>query len=87
LSPRAFAHLLPAEAIIWARWIRLYGAGWERFDYDVRVGEGRPVDPAWPPEIQRMARTLSQKRIDAVGYIGTVPTIFEVTPRGTRNGR
>jgi hypothetical protein len=31
-----------------------------------------------------MARTLTQKRIDAVGYRGATPTIFEVTPRGSR---
>ncbi len=82
--PQLYAHLAPKEAVIWTRFLARYGDGWERYDYDVRVGEGRPVDPSWPPEIQDMARRLSLKRIDAIGYRGAVPTLFEVSPRGGR---
>jgi len=81
MSPQPFPHLLPAESILWAVWLRDHAADYDRFVYDVRVGGGRPVDITLPPEIQEMARTLTKKRIDAVGYQGTTPTIFEVSPR------
>lgn len=82
--PHPFPHLMPAEAIIWTRFMAQHGHEWDRWDYDVRVGEGRPVDPSWPREIQDMARHLTRKRIDAIGWRGNSPTIFEVTPRAGR---
>jgi hypothetical protein len=82
--PQPFPHLLPAEGIIWYKFLVKYGAGWDRFEYDVRLGGGRPADPSWPPEIAAMAQRLSLKRVDAVGFRGTWPTIFEVSPRGAR---
>ncbi len=84
MSPQPFPHLLPSESLIWVRFLQLHGAEWDRFDYDVHVGEGHPIDPAWPEYIKDMVRRLSPKRIDAVGYKGNVPTIFEVSPRATR---
>lgn len=81
MSPQAFPHLLPAEGLIWANFLRKYGAQWDRFDYDIRVGQGHPIDPAWPDYVKAMVTRLSLKRIDAVGYLGNHPTIFEVTPR------
>lgn len=83
MSPRPFPHLLPAESIAWAVWLRFHAQEYDRFDYDVRVGRGRPIDPTLPPEIQDMARALYPNRIDVVGYKGTIPTIFEVNPRGS----
>lgn len=82
--PHPFPHLLPAEAIIWTRFMAKHGHQWDRWEYDVRVGEGRPVDESWPPEIQRMARHLTLKRIDAIGWREGSPTLFEVTPRAGR---
>lgn len=69
---------------MWARWLLLHHVEYDRFDYDIRVGQGRPIDPEWPPYIQEMARHLSLKRIDAVGFKAGAPTIFEVSPRGSR---
>lgn len=84
MSLPQFPHLLPAERFLWARFLVRYGRQWDAFDYDVRLGEGRPVDPDLPPYIQEMARRLSKKRLDAVGFQGGLPTLFEVTPRGSR---
>lgn len=84
MSPQPFPHLLPAEGIIWYKFLKQHGAEWDRFEYDLRLGDGRPVDPAHPDYIQAMAAQLSKKRVDAVGYRGSWPTIFEVSPRGAR---
>ncbi len=86
MSPQRYPHLRPAEAFLWARWLARYGAGWDRFAYDVRVGRGRPGDPAAPPEIQRDWQQLTMQRIDVVGWQAGVPTLFEVSPRGSRAG-
>lgn len=73
---------MPAEAVLWARWLLEHGAEYDGFSYDVRVGEGRPIDPRLPPEIIEMGKTLTKHRIDAVGFQGTTPTIFEISTHG-----
>lgn len=85
MSPQLYPHLLPAEAVIWARFLLLHGQEWDRYDYDQRVGRGRPVDPRVPPEVQADWIWLTKKRIDVVGWKGEQPTIFEVNPRGSRS--
>ena len=84
MSPQRFAHLRPAEAHLWARWLTRYGTAFDRFAYDVRVGRGRPGDPAAPPEIQRDWQLLTQQRIDALEVRDGVPTLYEISPRGSR---
>lgn len=79
-----FPHLKPAEGLLWAAFLRDHAPEYAYFDYDVKVGQGHPTTPTMPDYIKRMVRALSPKRIDAVGWQGKVPTIFEVTPRGGR---
>ncbi len=81
MSPQPFPHLLPAEGLIWAAFLQAHGPEWDSYDYDVRVGQGHPIDPNWPDYIKTMVRKLSPQRIDAVGWKGGMPTIFEITPR------
>ncbi len=78
MSPQEYAHLLPAERILWARWLLDHRTDYDAFDYDVRVGEGRPPDPRLSPENQQMWRDLTKRRIDVVGYKAGFPTLFQV---------
>lgn len=75
-----YPHMMPAEVPIWERWLSQYGKDYSKFDYDVHVGEGITTDPTWQANIATMAKILTQKRIDAVGYIGDRRVIFEVKP-------
>ncbi len=75
-----FPHMLPGDVELWKRFLFDYGKYFEKFDYDVRVGEGIPVDPAWPENIKVAAKLLTQKRIDAIGYHREEVWIFEVKP-------
>ena len=84
MSPQPFPHLKPAEGLLWAAFLREHNAEYSHFDYDVRVGRGHPNPPGAPAFIRVMIAKLSPKRIDAVGWQGQQPTIFEVTPRGGR---
>jgi hypothetical protein len=74
-----FPHLLPVDAAVWQRWLDRYGHLFKRFDYDLKVGRGRDPGPATDPKMRQMAVTLSQRRIDAVGYRGSETHLFEIT--------
>ncbi len=84
MSPQPFPHLKPAEGLLWAAFLREHEREYSRFAYDVHVGAGHPTSPTQPDYIKAMIRALSPKRIDAVGFQGLQPTIFEVTPHGGR---
>lgn len=84
MSPQPFPHLLPAEALLWARFLARYGSQWDAFEYDLRLGQGVPTDPNLLPVYQEMATRLSLKRVDAVGWKDGQATLFEVNPSGSR---
>ncbi len=76
---RQFPHLLPDDIVVWQRFLEHFGHLYSTFDYDVRVGQGRPA-PDQPMEgIRKMALDLSQRRIDAVGHQPSGPTVIEIT--------
>jgi hypothetical protein len=75
-----YAHMFGAEERIWDRWYQQHKNEYVDFDYDIHVGEGIDVRPEWGDEIARMAKQLTMKRIDAVGYRQGEVWIFEVKP-------
>jgi hypothetical protein len=76
-----FPGMLPREILIWKSWLKLYEFTYERFEYNVRVGEGFDPGPSWPEEHRRGAIMNSQKRIDVVGWDVHGVTLFEVKDR------
>jgi hypothetical protein len=67
-----------AEILIWRAWLQQYGALYDHFDYNTRLGPGT-VPPDTLVEPYRAASiAASQLRLDAVGWQGAQPTIFEV---------
>ncbi len=89
--PQEFAHLLPAERVLWARFLRRPEAAGYRFQYDLRLGQGRPPTPGVSAAAQADWIILSKQRVDVVGWRGTHPvypgadaTIFEVSPHARR---
>ncbi len=77
--PRRFAHLLPQDAEVWESFLSDFGALYESFEYDVRVGLGRDAGPEFDRNIRKMSLDLSLRRIDCVGYTPATITVFEVT--------
>ena len=75
-----YPHMLPRDKFLWDRFLAVHGTYFERFDYDIRVGEGIGKLPGYPENIQRLALALTQKRIDAVGYRGDEIWVFEIKP-------
>ena len=67
-----------AEQLVWRAFLAQYGAQWERFDYNIRLGPGvTPPDNIVEPW-RSASIAASKPRGDAIGWQGSVPTIFEV---------
>jgi hypothetical protein len=69
------------EILVWRKWLELHQSEYQSFDYNVYVGIAQDPGPSYTPEIRKMAIAIRQKRIDAVGYQGAQPIIFEVKRR------
>tara|TARA_Y100000310_G_C20665995_1_gene807525 strand:- start:1229 stop:1654 length:426 start_codon:yes stop_codon:yes gene_type:complete len=76
-----YPHMSKDEIPIWERFLEEHASNFESFDYDVRVGEGEPPSEALNDKEKAMAKALSQKRIDAVGYTPDTIYLFEVKAR------
>ncbi len=81
-GPRCrYTHMVEEEIQIWERFMAKFPDRFETVDYDFRVGEGAPVPAGEPEYHQRMITMLSQKRIDALVWVGNQPTIIEIKRR------
>ena len=75
-----YKHMLPADVILWERWLTRYADEYERYEYDVHVGKVKPIYPTSPINLMRLAEEISRKRLDVVAYQGNVRIIIEVKP-------
>ena len=76
-----YPHMIEEEKYVWERFMDMYPSKFETVDYDFRVGKGVVIDSESGSQWPRMAKMLSQKRIDVVGWVGDSPTIVEVKKR------
>ncbi len=76
-----YPHMQSQEVDVWERFMTLNPGFFMTVDYDWRVGQGVSVPFPVSDNISRMARMLSQKRIDVLGWNGEQPTIIEVKMR------
>ena len=78
-APRhKYPHFLPSDVDIWDRFLKKHRKKFVTVDYDIHVGDGRPVDPRHPANIRAMTKSLTQLRIDVIGYNAEGYTIIEV---------
>jgi len=76
-----FPRLTQAEQILWRQFIVEHGMKYERFDYDLPVGEGVDPGDSVAEFLRKDYIDLTRKRIDAVGYRLGKAFLFEVKPR------
>jgi hypothetical protein len=69
------------EILVWRAWLQLHQGEYDRFDYNTRLGVDVDPGPNFPDNIRKSAIALNSLRIDAVGWQGDRPTIFEVKRR------
>lgn len=75
--------LLPEEILVLRAWLALHQTEYDRFDYNMRIGQGIDPGPTYSPEVRKQAILNTQLRIDAVAYKGTQASILEVKRRAT----
>jgi len=80
VTKQRFLHLLPAEKVLWQKWLSQFENAWEKYEYDVHVGKGLPYVGEGPEWAQSLVTLLTQKRIDVIAWRGTTLWIFEVKP-------
>jgi hypothetical protein len=76
----SYPHMLPADVLVWERFLDKHAAEFSGFDYDVHVGGEVEREVGWTQEVYTMALSLASKRIDVVGYRGNETWIIEVKP-------
>ncbi|MDH3348867.1 MAG: hypothetical protein OEM02_12320 [Desulfobulbaceae bacterium] len=75
---KKYPHLIGGDIAIWDRFVRGPLNTFDSFDYDVRVGVGQPMPVGLDPSIAEMGKTLTQRRIDVIGWKDIFATIIEV---------
>lgn len=75
-----YPHMKPEDIAVWERFIDANPGYFETVDYDVAVGPGSGSPQGTPENLKHMQKTLTQKKIDVVGYIGNTHYVCEVGP-------
>ena len=70
----------PEDVAAWERFIDTNPGYFETVDYNFALGEGVDVGEEEPESQRRGFQTLTQKKVDVVGYRGTSVFIVEVKP-------
>lgn len=76
-----YPHMTFDETEVWERYMAVNPDKFESVDYDFRVGHGVDLSGELESNFARMAKMLSQKRIDVLAWVGDSPTIIEVKTR------
>jgi hypothetical protein len=78
-----YPHMSAADVPVWEAFLLGHPHFFQSVEYDVRVGPGITAAFKGEERYERMARNLSQKRIDAVGHQPNHIYIIEVKPRAS----
>ncbi len=73
--------LLPREIEILKAWLKDHEREYERFEFNVRAGQGIDPGPSYSDADRAQFKLNTKKRIDAVAYRGNSVTIIEVKDR------
>jgi len=65
---RKYPHLLPSDARIWHAFIETHPDLFDYVIYDIHIGNGVQPNPSWNEKTKEMAKTLTQRRIDVIGF-------------------
>jgi len=79
--PVKYPHMRPKEVPIWERCLKAEVLKPIRIDYDVHLGKGAPIDPAWPEWLKKVVEATSRKRADVVLETRDELWIIEVKER------
>src|SRR5260370_13493388 len=66
------------EMLIWKNWLYGNSTRFDRYEYNVRLGDGVDPGPSYPDSSRRQWIANSMKRVDVVAVKGERVTIIEV---------
>lgn len=85
---RFYPGLTPKEERVWRHWLVEHEQSFDRFEYNVHVGEGvTPPPGAWTGDqkldarLREQFRRATQRKLDAVGYRRGEAWVIEVEDR------
>jgi len=79
--PIRYPHMLPVEAEIWDKFLKIRQPPFESLEYDVHVGDVPPIPETLPEYLRGMFQSVYSKRIDVVAHDPDVIYVIEVKPR------
>jgi len=77
----SLTHLRPGEITLFRRFELLNPFPNAIYQFDFRLGYGITLDPAWPAWLQRMATSLTQRRVDLLAMLPDSTWILEIKVR------
>lgn len=83
LHRKKYPHMMKQEVRTWKKFLKKHGNNFTKYRYDVHVGKGIGRLPGFSENQQRMAQTLTQKRIDVVAARGAELFIIEIKDRAS----
>jgi hypothetical protein len=66
------------EILVWKNWLYQNSTRFNRYEYNVRLGDGVDPGPSYPDSSRRMWIANSMKRVDVVAVKGERVTLIEV---------
>lgn len=81
LKQMAYPGMPKAESDITRAWIRQHGAGYDKLDFNARLGTGAQIQPGISPATAAQFTQLTKKRADIIAYKADLVDIIEVKPR------
>jgi len=66
------------EILVWKNWLYLNSTRFDRYEYNVRLGDGVDPGPSYPDSSRRQWIANSMKRADVIAVRGGHVTIIEV---------
>jgi hypothetical protein len=78
---RLYPAMNPPESEIVRKWLTAHREGFDRIEFNVRLGDGEQWPDHFDEETRRIGQLQTQKRADVVAWRGDSPTLIEVKPR------
>lgn len=75
-------HVSSEDLALWEIFRKRFGGDYERFYFDVALGEGEPSPPGTRPSVADAWRRLTRFRADVVGDTRTEWHLIELRPNG-----
>ncbi len=76
-----FPHMMPGDVPLFASFILSQPPDtWDKWEFDTHLGDGHIVGLETDPAILKLSLEVSRLRVDAIGFQGGFPTLFEVKP-------